>query len=128
MVWTLVLPTLFEEVIEFFPLFELENGFEFQFHDLKVLGDDIGLSRSAEFFYAIGYGLSKFLAAFAGFKIVLKLPQSVATTIIEVLLNLHIVEYYPQLELVLCRHTQQETRRRQGEDRYQPQFPAGFAL
>lgn len=36
-VWALVLPTLFKEIVEVVPLLELEDSFELQLDDLEVL-------------------------------------------------------------------------------------------
>lgn len=47
-IWTLVLPTLLEKIVELVPLFQLEHGFKFEFDDLKVLGDDVSLGGALE--------------------------------------------------------------------------------
>jgi hypothetical protein len=76
-VWTLVLPALIEEFVQFVPSLEFEYGLKLQFDDLKVLGNDVSLGRSTELVYSFRCSTPKPLAAFAGFQIVLSLFQSV---------------------------------------------------
>jgi hypothetical protein len=50
-VWTLVLPTLVEKLVEFIPSLKLEHSFKLQLDNLEVFGNNVGLRRSTEFVY-----------------------------------------------------------------------------
>jgi hypothetical protein len=70
-IWALVLPALFEEIVELIPLFELQYCFKLQFDYLKVLRDDVCLSRTTELVDALCGSSSELLAMLASLEIVL---------------------------------------------------------
>jgi hypothetical protein len=72
-VWTLVLPTLVEKLVEFIPSLKFEHSFKLQLDNLEVFGNNVGLRRSTEFLYTFCCSLSKFLTVFAGFQVVMNL-------------------------------------------------------
>lgn len=73
MIRTLVFPALVEKIVELIPLFEFENGFKLELDDLKVLCDDVRLSRAAELVNAFRSSAPKFLTVLTSFEIVLQL-------------------------------------------------------
>lgn len=73
MVRTLVLPALVEKLVKFIPLLKLKCSFEFQFNNLEVFGNNVGLRSSTKFVYTFRCSASKLLTVLACFKIVVDL-------------------------------------------------------
>lgn len=69
----LVLPALLKKIVELVPLFKLEYCFKLQFDDLKVLRDDVCLSRTTELVDALCGNSSELLTMLASLEIVLQL-------------------------------------------------------
>jgi hypothetical protein len=74
---TLVLPTLFEEIIKFIPLLKLKDCFKLELDDLKMLRDDVSLSGAIELFNALCCSSPKVLAMLASLEVILQLCVSV---------------------------------------------------
>jgi hypothetical protein len=73
----LILPTLFEEIVQFIPLLKLKNCFKLELDDLKMLRDDVSLSGAIELFNALCCSSPKVLAMLASLEVILQLYASI---------------------------------------------------